>query len=410
MPALETGSETGSEPRRAVIVAPWFGVNSGGAEVALLKIAEGLVRLGYAVEVYTTQSVTPYTDWLDNPVPQDGETYAGFAVRRFAVDAAGFARFSQATAALVGKQPMQQGLKDAFFRYGMTSTPLIAALQELPQDVLIIGGPYYQALIHCAVAALPGRIFVMPAFHDEPPFQFPAVNRLVRDARALMFLTETEKTLTIRYHGDAMTRAKFETPVLSLPYITPTVAKPASEPSLVKRLFDSYAVYVGRVDAGKNVRTLMDWHHSMNIGRQDKGAPVIPLLMMGPASAPVLPSPYVKYLGFVPAAEKQALIADALCLVNLSLNESFSFVLFEAWQRDVPVIVHRDCAVMQAHIEVGKGGYACQDQADYARAVTQLEKPDQRRIRAENGRAYADRVCSADGFIDRLAQITGLAA
>lgn len=396
--------------QQAVIVAPWFGVNSGGAEVALLKIAQGLVQLGYSVAVYTTQSLRPYQDWLENPGLLNVDSHAGFPLRRFAVDEAGFARFSHATTALGTGQPMQQAVKDDFFRYGLTSTPLIAALQELPQDVLIIGGPYYQALIHCAVAALPGRIIVMPAFHDEPPFQFPAVNRLVRNARALMFLTETEKTLTIRHHGDAMTRAKFETPVLSLPYITPVPPERGAQASLVKRLFDQYMLYIGRMDAGKNVHQLMTWHHRFAEKRQRKGKPIIPLLMVGAGAGIGFDSPHVKHLGFVSGPEKHALLADALGLVNLSLNESFSFVLFEAWQRDVPVIVHRDCAVMQAHIEVGKGGYACQDQADYARAVTQLEKPDQRRIRAENGRAYADRVCSADGFIDRLAQITGLAA
>ena len=393
--------------QEAVIVAPWFGVNSGGAEVALRKIAEGLVHLGYSVTVYTTQSVRPYQDWLEDPSPPGLDTYAGFPLRRFAVDEAGFARFTHATTALNAGQPMQQSLKDDFFRYGMTSTPLIAALQDLPQDVLIIGGPYYQALIHCAVEALPGRIIVMPAFHDETPFQFPAVNRLVRKARALLFLTEIEKMMTIRHHGDAMNRAKFETPVLSLPYVTQDPPEPVAQASLVKRLFDKYMLYIGRIDQGKNVRQMMVWHHSFNEKRHRKGQTTIPLLMVGAGAEIGFSSPYVRHLGFVSGPEKQALIADALGLVNLSLNESFSFVLFEAWQRNVPVIVHHDCAVMRAHIELGKGGYDCQSQRDYARAVAQLEIPEQRRIRAENGRAYADRVCNADGFINRLAQITG---
>lgn len=206
---------------KVIIVAPWFGVNSGGAEIALLKIGEAMRDLGHPVEVFTSRSIKPYDDWLLNPKPDPDETYKGFAVRRFRVDEIGFGRFEMA-AQIVAQGRSSKQAEDDFFRYGMVSSELVSALKAEPDDTLIIGGPYYQTMIHAVVAALPGRVAVMPAFHDEPPFYFAPVARLVRDARALLFLTETEKAMTIAHHGAAMDRRKLETPVLSLPFIDET--------------------------------------------------------------------------------------------------------------------------------------------------------------------------------------------
>jgi hypothetical protein len=267
--------------QNVVVFAPWFGVNSGGAEIALLKIGEGLRDLGCNVEFYTSRSLRPYEDWLLNPPAQEAEHYKGFRVRRFAVDAKGFDRFQFASQAMAIERPLQQGLRDDFFRYGLTSSELVDSLKALPEDATIIGGPYYQAMVHNAVAALPGRITVMPAFHEEAPFHYPAVNRLVRDARALMFLTEVEKALTIESHGDAMDRAKFETPVLSLPFVNEALPQANTERGLFGGIFDKYMLYIGRIDEGKNVRALMNRHHEMNETRLKQNRATIPLLMVG---------------------------------------------------------------------------------------------------------------------------------
>lgn len=391
--------------KNVVIFAPWFGVNSGGAEIALLKIGEGLRDLGCMVEFYTSRSLRPYEDWLQNPAINDGELYKGFPIHRFPVDEEGFERFTFAHQAIGNSRSLQRGLMDDFFRYGMTSQKLVDALTELPEDTLIIGGPYYQAMVHTAVAALPGRIAVMPAFHDEQPFYFPAVNRLIRDSKALLFLTETEKTMTIETHGDAMNRAKFETPILSLPFINEGPPQYTQQSGVIGKILDKYVLYVGRIDEGKNVRALMGWHHQMNENRLQENRSTIPLLMVGKGIETGFQSPHVKQLGHLNEDEKQRLIADAFSLVNLSLNESFSFVIFEAWQLKVPVIVHSGCKVMQEHIENSKGGYSVANPLEYAGAINTLKNPELHKIIGENGNNYAAKTCDKEGFLDRLSRI-----
>ena len=394
--------------QKAVIVAPWFGVNSGGAEIALLKIAEGLRRLDHDVEIYTTRSQTPYGDWLENPEPRPDEHVAGFPVRRFAVEAEGLDRYRLAVATMSQGRDLTRIQRDDFFRYGMTSTDLVTALKALPADVKILGGPYYQALIHNVVAALPGRVFVMPAFHEEPPFRFEAIGRLLRDARGLLFLTETEKRMVIRTHAVSLDRNKLETPVLSLPHVNEADVGRDNRHELLRRLLDSYMIYVGRIDEGKNINQLVQWHHQASLERQKAGLKPIMLVLAGKGAGLSFESPFVRAIGFVSEEEKRALIADSLGLVNISRNESFSFVLFEAWQLNVPVIVHTDCTVMRNHIEIGKGGYSCRTAAEYAAALREFERPEMRRILAANGRGYGDRICDTDRFLTRLAQIIGM--
>lgn len=390
---------------KVIVVAPWFGIGSGGAEIALLKIAEAMRDLGHPVEVFTSRSMRPYDDWLLNSEPDPYETYKGFAVRRFAVDETGFGRFEMVSQMVARGERLTPNAEEDFYRTGMISSELITALKAEPDDTLIIGGPYYQAMIHGVVAALPGRVVVMPAFHNEPPFYFAPVKRLVRDARALLFLTATEKAMTIAHHADVMTRKTLEAPVLSLPFIDQHPAPRADEPGVIGRAFGDYMLYVGRIDEGKNITQLMTWHHQVNEQRLKAQQSTIPLLMAGKGVTVKAQSPHVKVLGFVCDDEKRQLIDDALALVNLSLNESFSFVLFEAWQRDVPVVVHGDSTVLRTHIDLGNGGYHCRNDGEYASALRELSRPEMRAKLAENGRDYAERICDKDGFLRRLMQL-----
>lgn len=395
---------------KAVIVAPWFGVGSGGAEVALLQIAQALEVLGYEVEAYTSSSMAPYEDWLSNPTPNPDETYKGIPVKRFPVDERGFERFALASQQLGNPHRMSSGAVRDFFRYGMTSSALVKALKALPKDVVIVGGPYYQAMVNNVVAALPGRVHIMPAFHDETPFNFPAVANLIRDAKGILFLTETEKRMAIRRHGQAFDRRKLEAPVLSLHYVDDTVPEAATDKGLVRQLLGDYMLYVGRIDEGKNITQLMRWHHSVCAEQASHGKATLPLVMAGRGVKPSFQSPYVRIVGAVSDADKAELISGATGLVNLSLNESFSYVLFEAWQRRIPTIVHGECDVMRHHIEKSKGGYCCVNEPEYASAIHHFRNPELNRLLGSNGLQYADRICDYNSFVSRLQSLIGKAS
>jgi len=77
---------------KAVLVAPWFGVNSGGAEVALRLIGRYLKNNGYDVEVFTTSSKNPYGDWFANNTYSVSDSDKDFRISRFPVNKTGYER------------------------------------------------------------------------------------------------------------------------------------------------------------------------------------------------------------------------------------------------------------------------------------------------------------------------------
>jgi glycosyltransferase involved in cell wall biosynthesis len=58
--------------------------------------------------------------------------------------------------------------------------------------------------------------------------------------------------------------------------------------------------------------------------------------------------------------------------VQLSLNESFSYVLMESWLAGTPVVVHADCAVTRAHCEESGGGLWVREAETFAEALDRL--------------------------------------
>jgi len=286
----------------------------------------------------------------------------------------------------------------------MTSDDLVEALLKLDSETLIIGGPYYQALLHRCVDALPSRIFLMPAFHDEAPFFYPQTGALIKNAKGLIFLSEGEKKMTVMAHGQMMNKVKIENSVVGLPYINKGIENEDSN-DLAVRLLTPFMLYVGRVDRGKNVEELIDWHTRANEQRQAENKEPVKLILAGAKGFEVKETHWVKSVGFVSNEEKQALIKNAMALVNLSKNESFSFVMFEAWQLGTPVVAHTHCQVTRQHVDVSAGGFACQNAAEYTSALTCFESEQHRAILANNGKTYADELCDEDKFGQRLLNV-----
>ena len=107
---------------------------------------------------------------------------------------------------------------------------------------------------------------------------------------------------------------------------------------------DGYVLCVGTLEARKNVGALLDaYAHLLRRGR-----PVAPLVLAGRStpdaaawlervsSAPL--AGHVRYLGYVPAADRERLFAGASLLVVPSLDEGFGIPVLEAMSAGVPVI------------------------------------------------------------------------
>lgn len=385
---------------RAVVCVPWVGTFAGGAARALLDTARLLSACGWDVTIFTTKSESPFKDWAKHQDLPDVDSLDGLPVRRFAVNAEGMDEYHAINHRLYSGGVLSEADKEAFFRLGLASDALYAAVKALDEDVLVICGPYYQALAHGVVAAAPGRAVVMSAFHDEAPFYWEPVKRLITGARAMMFLTEEEKDLTLSAHGDAMSRRDVEAPVTSLPVGTPD--QPPAYEGRQRQL-----LYVGRLDRGKGLPVLLDWHRLLNHRLLSAGQEPFRLTITGDGERSLLEGYDVDYRGFVSEAEKAAILRQSSALVNLSGNESFSYVVMEAWAQGCPVIVNGACEVLKGHIERSNGGAAVWSYDDFERACLELSEPSVRTRKGRKGFEYVESTCGEDAFLDNLITLLG---
>jgi glycosyltransferase involved in cell wall biosynthesis len=152
-------------------------------------------------------------------------------------------------------------------------------------------------------------------------------------------------------------------------------------------LADPFVLYLGRIDPNKGCRTLLQ-HFSRYVAEGGTAR----LVMAGPANMPVPDAPWIRRLGFVDAAVRDALLARARVLLMPSPFESLSMVLLEAWNRSVPVLVNARCAVLRGQVLRADGGLYYRTAAEFVAALTFLLAD--RRMATEFGRqglAYVDR-------------------
>jgi glycosyltransferase involved in cell wall biosynthesis len=96
-------------------------------------------------------------------------------------------------------------------------------------------------------------------------------------------------------------------------------------------------------------------------------------------------APFVRDLGRVDEDTKLAAFSVSAAVLNLSLFESFSYVVMEAWSVGTPVIVHAGCAVARGHCEEAGGGLWVRDVEEGVEAVVRLA--DDAVLRHELGEA-----------------------
>src|SRR5262249_26947460 len=116
------------------------------------------------------------------------------------------------------------------------------------------------------------------------------------------------------------------------------------------------------------------------------------LVMAGPANMPIPDAPWVRWLGYVDAHVRDALLARARALVMPSPYESLSMVVLEAWNRGLPVLVNARCAVLKGQVLRADGGLYYQTQMEFEAALDYLlAHPEAARQPGAQGRAYVDR-------------------
>jgi len=390
-------------------VTPWFGTFAGGFESAFRLLERRVASCGYTTVVLTTNSESPYLDWWTRTVPTGESEFEGAKVLRFQVDTENRDLYHRTVARKIAGSEITLEDQRNFFRYGINSQQLISYCSGLPADAIILAGPYYQSLTVTLTLALPSRVVVMPAFHDEDEMHWEPIQNLVRSAKSLVFFSEEEKLLAIREFGTKVGRSLVESVVSGLGVeLTPSVERclaNAEEVQATKSkhgIKGRYFVYVGRVDKGKGLQFLIEDFLSWK-DLEEPGSSDVCLLIVGTGDMSFIPtSPSILATGFVSAEEKFSLLSGAVALINPSQNESFSFVIMEAWLLGVPVLVHEWCAVTKGHVDRSQGGLYFSNSKELAVELSMLLEETTAKALGEQGRAYVNRNFRWSVVVDKL--------
>lgn len=399
--------------KQIVIVTPWFDGFVGGAGTLAKGMAYELNRRGVHASVFTTCSLSPYDDWWRDHYPAGRSEVSGIETHRFPVN-----RVRAPYDATIRKITEGSGLtnddEQNFFKYGINSDELVEALTRLLDDGHeVLALPYFQGLTHSAINNHPGEISLIPCFHDEPQFYWNATKDLLANAKHIFYNSHEEKEMTIREYGLTVGRRVVEGVVTGVGVELSqaedgasgqTTGIPGAAAALEwSSLPQSYFVYAGRKERGKNVPLLCEWflEHVRETGSQSK------LVFIGGGEKELLPSsPHLLDLGPVSEFKKRRVMQNAKALVNLSNNESFSIVMMEAWLVGVPVIASARCAVTTGHVRRAHGGLFVDSQEEFSAGLACLENDEQIRTSlGVNGKYFASREFSHDVVLKRYLDV-----
>jgi len=383
--------------KKIIIVTPWFERFAGGAELLARGMARELNQRGITTTVFTTCSLSPYDSWWEDHYRPGVYDVAGIETRRFATikDRAPYDAVIRKLRRGANLNPRDE---QDFFDFGINSSDLVEALAEyIDGDYEILALPYFHGLTNSVINRYPGKISLIPCFHNEPQFYWATTERLLGSAKHIFFNSNDEKQMTIEQYGQKVGRRIVESVVAGVGVELPAAS--GNEEAISTPLPDSYFVYAGRKEVGKNVPLLCQWFTSYveNFRRDTK------LIFIGGGDKSLVPA-RDRFLdfGFVSEAMKQQVISGARGVINLSENESFSIVIMEGWLFGVPAVVSARCAVTKNHVRRCDGGLYVENSDEFALALKYLEENETaRHLMARNGRQYLAREFSFDAVLGK---------
>lgn len=399
--------------KQIVIVTPWFDGFVGGAGTLAKGLAYGLNRRGVQAIVLTTCSRSPYDDWWRDHHAAGRSEVAGIETHRFPVNRVR-GPYDATIRKITEGQHLTADDEQNFFKYGINSDELVEALAQLLDDGHeVLALPYFQGLTHSAINRHPGKISLIPCFHDEPQFYWRTTKDLLARAKHIFYNSQEEKAMTIREYGHTVGRRVVEGAVTGVGVELSAADEVASDPTTAvpstaaapgrSSLPQSYFVYAGRKERGKNVPLLCEWflEHVRETGTQSK------LVFIGGGEKELLPpSPHILDLGPVPEVEKRRVLQGAKALINLSTNESFSIVMMEAWLVGVPVIASAQCAVTTGHVRRAHGGLFVESLEEFSASLAYLENNEQMRASlGVNGESFVSREFSHDAVLAKYLDV-----
>ncbi|GAK61672.1 hexosyltransferase [Candidatus Vecturithrix granuli] len=348
--------------RIAFVVQRYGEEVNGGAELLCRQVAERMHKY-FSVEVLTTCALD-YLTW-ENYFPAGATTINGIPVHRFPTDCSrdmhAFNRFAKKLFA----NP-QRSLVDelAWIRLqGPTSSALLAYIKEHEETYhLFIFVTYSYLTTFLGLQLVSRKSVLIPTAHDEPHFYLDAYRPIFHLPQGICYNTEEERRLVQRQWQNT----HIPWCVAGAGVITTTAdsSSESEEATAVPLTFPQpYILYVGRIDLMKGCQELSAFFLRYLEERQVE----LNLVLLGKQAMDMPKHPGILAPGFVSSAQKQAALQGAMLVVNPSQYESLSFMVLEAWQAGIPVLVNGRSEVLAEHCLNSNGGlyYSSYDEFAY---------------------------------------------
>jgi glycosyltransferase involved in cell wall biosynthesis len=340
---------------------------AGGSEAHCRALAR---RLGtrHQVTVLTT-CARDHLTWR-NAHPPGLSSDGPVTVRRFPVERPRqLQRFAEVSERLAAG-PVSVAEEEAWFRENGPDAPtLLEHLARCGAEYdWILFWAYRYAPSFFGLPLVRDRALLLPTAEEDPLLGASVLPPFFALPRGYLFLTGGEaRRVSSRCAGPLPPSCVIGAGIDPAPEVV--------DESILDRLGIAapFLLYLGRIDPNKGCDRLFRYFD----GYLAAGGPAVPLVMAGPAAMPVPDHPWIRPLGFVDAATRDALLARATLLVMPSPFESLSLVLLEAWSQARPVLVNARCEVLLEQTLRSGGGLHYRDAREFAECLRfLLERPD----------------------------------
>ncbi len=242
----------------------------------------------------------------------------------------------------------------------------------------------------------------MPTTHDEPPLRFAVYREVFARPRAFGFLTAAEQALVARRF-----EAGGRTAVLAGMGVEIAAPREAEACRARLGLDRPYAIYAGRIDAGKGCAEMLAHHERYRQARPDG----LELVLIGRLAMREPRQPGVRYLGFLSEADKAAALAGARAVVCPSPFESLSIALLEGLALGTPGLVNARSEVLKEHALRSGAALYYEDADEYEESLDLVARdPSLHAALAASGRRYVEAEYRWDVVLDRWRRLIRAAA
>jgi glycosyltransferase involved in cell wall biosynthesis len=366
------------KPSIAIVVQRYGSEVNGGAEYFARLLAEHLTAIA-EVRVLTTCAIDYHT-WA-NEYPPGKDTLNGVVVERYPVDLKRASDGAQRTAFILHKEHTLFDEYDWMRTQGPYSTELLNAIRNAYVNTdLFIFVTYLYAHTVFGLPLVADKAVLIPHAHDEPFLRLGIMRNVFHAPQAIVYNVEPEMRLV----QSTMQNGYIPQFVAGVGIDMPQNVDAARFQAKFG-IDGDFVLYVGRIDASKNVNELFE--HFAKFRDNNEGD--LKLVLLGKEHMPIPQRPDIVSLGFVSEEDKFDAMAAAVALVQPSKYESLSLVALESWLVKTPVLVNGRSEVLKYQCRQSNGGLYYGNYDEFELALNRLlSDPEMAAQMGRQGRTF----------------------